>query len=102
MATAARSVDDSSPGCVYEVQLVRHGRRTLAMAIPASEFDELKSDLAMAIKSSWFDIGVRHWRWPQQPGWSMNRHLAVAMKSSWFDIKVKHWRWPQRQIILMN
>ena len=27
------------------------------MAIPASEFDELQSDLAMAMKSSWFDIG---------------------------------------------
>ena len=59
------------------------------MAIPASEFDELKSDLAMTMKSSWFDTGVRHWRWPQRPGRLMNRHLTVTMKSSWFDIGVK-------------
>ena len=33
----------------------------------------------MGMKSSWFDIGVEHWQWPQRPGKSMNRHLAVAM-----------------------
>ena len=49
------------------------------MATTASEFDELKSDLAIAMKSSWFDIGVEHWQWPQRPGKSMNCHLVVAM-----------------------
>ena len=69
----------------------------------------------MVMKSSWFDVGVEHWRWPsgqlvkemmkrhlEMYITMMNCHLAGAMKSSWFDIEVEHWQWPQRQISLMN
>ena len=50
------------------------------MATTASEFDELKSDIAMAMKSSWFDTGFEHWQWPsnQVVKEMMNRQLTVA------------------------
>ena len=79
----------------------KSGYENIICPSPA-EFDELKSDLARAMKSSWFDTGVKHWQWPQRLGMSMNRHLTVAVKSSWFDIKDEHWRWPQRPVSLMN
>ena len=52
----------------------------MAMATTANYFDDLKSYLTMAMKSSWFDIGVEHWQ--RRSGLvvkeTVKRQLAVA------------------------
>ena len=50
------------------------------MATTERYFDELKSYLTMAMKSSYFNIGDAHWQWPSGlvVKEMMERQLAVA------------------------
>ena len=79
---------------------LQHARyRIVGFKFNSTAGRSINRHLAVAMKSSWFDIEVEHWRWQHRPvSYELKSDLTMAMKSSWFDIDFKHLQWPRGQI----